>query len=131
MVGAVAGLDLTWFESRPLFGRTIVVTRAREQASGLRVRLEELGASIIELPSIAIEPLPIERPYLDQYAWVVFTSVNGVDGFFARGLDAHGFDTRALAGRQIAAIGPGRGRAGAPRRARGSRTGAFRRRVAA
>ena len=107
VVGAVAGLDLTWFESRPLFGRTIVVTRAREQASGLRARLEELGASIIELPSIAIEPLPIERPYLDQYAWVVFTSVNGVDGFFARGLDEHGLDARALAGRQVAAIGPG------------------------
>ena len=107
VVGPVAGLDLSWFETRPLFGRTVVVTRAREQASQLRHRLTELGASVIELPSIAVEPLAIEVPRLDQYAWIVFTSVNGVDGFFARGLHAHGRDARAFAGGQIAAIGPG------------------------
>ncbi len=107
VVGSVAGLDLSWFETRPLFGRTVVVTRAREQASSLRTRLEELGATVIELPSIAIEPLPIARPDLAGYAWVVFTSANGVDGFFARGLVAHGLDARALGGCRIAAIGPG------------------------
>ena len=107
VVGPVAGLDLSWFETRPLFGRTVVVTRAREQASSLRNRLEELGATVVELPSIAIEPLPIARPDPSGYAWVVFTSVNGVDGFFARGLAAHGLDARALGGCRIAAIGSG------------------------
>ena len=107
VVGPVAGLDLGWFETRPLFGRTVVVTRAREQASTLADRLTELGASVVELPTIAVEPLAIEMPRLDQYTWIVFTSVNGVDGFFARGLHAHGRDARALAGAQLAAIGPG------------------------
>jgi uroporphyrinogen III methyltransferase/synthase len=107
VVGAVAGLDLAWFETRPLFGRTIVVTRAREQASDLSRRLEELGAEVIELPSIAIEPLPLDRPALERYSWLVFTSANGVDGFFTRGLADHGLDARAVAGRRVAAIGPG------------------------
>ena len=107
VVGAVAALDLAWFESRPLFGRRIVVTRAREQASGLRARLEELGAAVIELPSINIEPLEVAVPPLGQYDWVVFTSANGVDAFFDRGLSPKGLDARALAGLQIAVIGPG------------------------
>ena len=107
VVGPVAGLDLGWFETRPLFGRTVVVTRAREQASTLAHRLEELGSTVIELPSIAIEPLPLDRANLAGFAWVVFTSVNGVDGFFARALHAHDLDARALAGCRIAAIGPG------------------------
>jgi hypothetical protein len=57
-----AALDLAWFESRPLFGRSVVVTRAREQASELRWRLEELGAEVIELPSIALEPVAFSLP---------------------------------------------------------------------
>ena len=93
VVGPVAGLDLAWFEARPLFGRRVVVTRAREQASALRVRLEELGAEVIELPTIAIEPLPIELPVLTTLTWLVFTSANGVAGFFARGrVDRPGHD---------------------------------------
>ena len=56
VVGPVAALDLAWFESRPLFGRTVVITRAREQASTLRTRLETLGAEVVELPAIEIEP---------------------------------------------------------------------------
>jgi uroporphyrinogen III methyltransferase/synthase len=107
VVGAVAALDLGWFEQRPLFGRRIVVTRAREQASTLRTRLEELGAEVIELPSIAIEPVDFEVPPLDQYAWLVFTSANGVDAFFDRGLARAGLDARALGGVRVAAIGPG------------------------
>ncbi len=107
VVGAVAGLDLSWFESRPLFGRTVVVTRAREQASSLRFRLEELGATVVELPSIALEPLPLDAPNLNGVTWIVFTSVNGVDGFFQRGLRAHDLDTRAFASCRVAAIGPG------------------------
>jgi uroporphyrinogen III methyltransferase/synthase len=107
VVGPVARLDLAWFESRPLFGRRIVVTRAREQASSLRTRLEQLGAEVIELPTIAIEPLPVTLPDLATVTWLVFTSVNGVDGFFARGLAPRGLDARALGPVRVAAIGPG------------------------
>jgi uroporphyrinogen III methyltransferase/synthase len=107
VVGPVAGLDLAWFETRPLFGRRIVVTRAREQASGLRARLEALGAEVIELPTIEIEPLPVEVPPLADVTWLVFTSANGVDGFFTRGLAPRGLDTRALGDVRVAAIGPG------------------------
>jgi uroporphyrinogen III methyltransferase/synthase len=107
VVGDVAALDLRWFESRPLFGRSVVVTRAREQASELRQRLEALGAEVIELPAIAIEPLDFEVPPLDRHAWLVFTSANGVTAFLERGLAPAGVDARALAGVRIAAIGPG------------------------
>jgi uroporphyrinogen III methyltransferase/synthase len=107
VVGDVAALDLSWFEARPLFGRAVVVTRAREQASGLRARLEQLGADVIELPAIAVEPIDFEFPPLHRYAWIVFTSVNGVDAFFTRGVDAVGLDARALSGLRVAAIGPG------------------------
>ncbi|HZP30370.1 MAG TPA: uroporphyrinogen-III C-methyltransferase [Acidimicrobiia bacterium] len=106
VVGEVAALDLAWFESRPLFGRTVVVTRAREQASGLRARLEQLGADVLELPSISIEPLDVALPDLAGFGWVVFTSANGVAAFFDRGLAAAGLDARALAPVRVAAIGP-------------------------
>lgn len=107
VVGAVAGLDLAWFEARPLFGRTVVVTRAREQASSLRAQLEELGAEVIELPSIAIEALPLDRARLEGVTWLVFTSANGVAGYFERALADHGLDARALGAVRVAAIGPG------------------------
>jgi uroporphyrinogen III methyltransferase/synthase len=111
VIGAVAGLDLGWFEQRPLFGRRIVVTRAREQASELRVRLEQLGAEVIELPTIALEPMPFALPALDRYAWLVFTSANGVEAFFDGGLAPAGLDARALGTVRVAAIGPGTNRA--------------------
>ena len=107
VVGEVAALDLAWFERRPLFGRSVVVTRAREQASGLRARLELLGADVIELPTIAIEPIDVALPDLRKYRWLVFTSANGVDAFFDRGLVSAGLDARALAGVRVAVIGPG------------------------
>jgi len=107
IVGDVAGLDLCWFEARPLFGRAVVVTRAREQASELRHRLEALGAEVIELPTIAIEPVDFELPSLERYGWLVLTSANGVNAFFERGLVPAGLDARALSGVRIAAIGPG------------------------
>ena len=107
VIGAVAALDLAWFESRPLFGRRVVITRAREQASGLRARLTELGAEVVELPSIVVEPIDVALPELSGYAWLVLTSANGVDAFFRRGLHPRGLDARALAGVQVAAIGPG------------------------
>jgi uroporphyrinogen III methyltransferase/synthase len=85
----------------------VVVTRAREQASELRQRLEALGAEVIELPAIAIEPVDFALPPLDRYTWLVFTSANGVTAFLERGLTPAGLDVRALAGLRIAAIGPG------------------------
>ncbi|MCJ7436404.1 MAG: uroporphyrinogen-III C-methyltransferase [Acidimicrobiia bacterium] len=107
VVGDVAALDLGWFETRPLFGKRIVVTRAREQASELRLQLEALGAEVLELPAIRVEPVDFELPALGRYAWLVFTSANGVRAFFERGLDAAGLDARALGGLRLAAIGPG------------------------
>lgn len=107
VIGEVAALDYGWFEQRPLFGRTVVITRAREQASTLRTRLEALGARVVELPSIALEPVPFEMPFLEDYEWLVFTSANGVDHFVERGLHAARLDSRALASVKIAAIGPG------------------------
>ena len=115
VIGDVAGLDLAWFEARPLFGRRIVVTRAREQASELRTRLEQLGAEVIELPSIALQPVEFALPVLGAYEWLVFTSANGVDAFFDRGLEPAGLDARALASVRVAAIGPGTERALATR----------------
>jgi uroporphyrinogen III methyltransferase/synthase len=115
VVGAVAALDLTWFEARPLFGRSVVVTRAREQASDLRARLEVLGAEVVELPAITIEPLSFAVPELAVYEWLVFTSANGVEHFFAHGLAPNGLDARALGAVRVAAIGPGTARALAAR----------------
>jgi uroporphyrinogen III methyltransferase/synthase len=107
VVGEVAALDLAWFEARPLFGTRVVVTRAREQASGLRRRLETLGAAVIELPSIRVEPAEFALPDVGEYAWLVCTSANGVAALFDRGLAPHGLDARALGGVRVAAIGPG------------------------
>jgi uroporphyrinogen III methyltransferase/synthase len=61
----------------------------------------------MELPSIAVEPLDFELPALDGYSWCIFTSANGVEAFFERGLARAGLDARALAGARVAAIGPG------------------------
>ncbi len=103
--------ELNWFERRPLFGKTIVITRAREQASGFRAELEELGAQCIEFPTITIavppswDPLDSAIRILPQYDWVIFTSVNGVK-FFIQRLLAAGRDARDLHGIRIAAIGP-------------------------
>ncbi len=113
VVGGVAGLrdQLKWFEKRPLLGRRIVVTRAREQASGFLKRLGELGAECIEFPTIEILPAPdwnrLDEAIraLDKYDWLLFTSVNGVKYFFMR-LKACGKDVRDLSGIRIGAIGP-------------------------
>ncbi len=113
VVGEVVRLRefLNWFERKPLFGKTILVTRAREQASDLRKMLENLGARCVEFPTIAIVPpasweaLDTALESLDQYDWVVFTSVNGVK-FFMERLWTSGRDVRALAGTRLAAIGP-------------------------
>ncbi|SDF75661.1 uroporphyrinogen-III C-methyltransferase [Desulfovibrio legallii] len=113
VVGKVAGLrgTLNWFENRPLFGRRIVVTRAREQASGLARSLTDLGAEVIQCPTIEIRPLEdyaaldAALARLAEYQWIIFTSVNGVRCFWQR-LEAAGKDSRALGGCRVAAIGP-------------------------
>jgi uroporphyrinogen III methyltransferase / synthase len=113
LFGAVASLrrNLAWFESRPLSGRTIAVTRARAQASGLALRLRELGAEVIEAPAIRISPLEGELPgNLGDYDLVCLTSPNGVRCLFDR-LTAAGLDARALHRARVAAIGPGTARA--------------------
>jgi uroporphyrinogen III methyltransferase/synthase len=107
VIGDVAALDFSWFERRPLFGRTVVVTRAREQASELRARLAALGATVLELPAIRIAPIDFMLPELAEFGWIVFTSANGVDAYFDRGLAPASLDARALAPVRIAAIGPG------------------------
>jgi uroporphyrinogen III methyltransferase/synthase len=111
VVGEVAGADLDWFTSRPLFGKRVVVTRARAQASQLTARLTALGAEVVEVPAIAIEApadggVALRRELgalsAGRYSWVVFTSPNGVERTFA-----HIPDGRALAGVQVAAVGSG------------------------
>ena len=112
IVGNVVRLrdQLNWFETKPLFGKTFVVTRARAQASSLTKRLEEEGAAVLEVPAIRITdpedyaPLDNAIDHLAQYRWVLFTSANGVDRFFER-LAAHGKDARAFAPCKIGAIG--------------------------
>lgn len=116
IVGDVVKLRdrLRWFDrpaTRPLFGRRILVTRARAQASALTEKLTALGAACIEAPVIRIAPpadgyaaLDAAITELNAYHWLIFTSVNGVTHFFAR-LHAAGKDTRALGYAKIAAIG--------------------------
>lgn len=112
VVGAVAALAgaLEWRTPGPLSGRTVAVTRARAQASGLARRLGELGASVIEAPVIRIVPLPGEPLDPSPYDLICLTSPNGVAGLFER-LEAGGRDARALAHARVAAIGPGTARA--------------------
>lgn len=97
--------------ARPLAGRVVVVTRAREQADGFRALLEDLGASVLALPTIAIDApdswAPLDRALADlgAYRWIAFTSVNGVE-MVRRRLAAHDIPTAALARCRLAAIGP-------------------------
>ncbi|MDI3280873.1 MAG: uroporphyrinogen-III C-methyltransferase [Bacillota bacterium] len=114
VVGEVVRLRslLNWFEEKPLFGRRILVTRSRAQASALSDLLAELGAEPVEFPAIEIAPpesyAPLDEAIerLSSYHWVIFTSSNGVDAFLQRLLEK-GRDARALGGRKLAAIGPG------------------------
>jgi uroporphyrinogen III methyltransferase/synthase len=113
IVGGVCSLHdkLAWFEKKPLLGKGVVVTRAREQASGLVDILRGHGACVHEFPTIAVEHLDdyaeVETAILQlaRYQWVVFTSVNGVK-FFWEQLAEVGLDSRIFGGMQIAAIGP-------------------------
>ncbi len=112
IVGEVVKLreKIDWFEKRSLFGKRIVVTRTREQASDLVAGLEEAGASCLEYSTINIEPvdsyeiLDDELERLNEYHWVLFTSINGVSYFFKR-LYEKGMDARDLKGPSIAVVG--------------------------
>lgn len=113
LIGKVVALrnELNWYEKRPLFGRRIVVTRARSQASKLTARLEALGAEAVEMPAIRIEPPadpgPLDAAAADvaRFDWVIFTSANGVEAFFDA-LARAGKDARALHACRLCAIGP-------------------------
>jgi len=113
VVGKVVALreKLNWFERRALFGRRIVVTRARQRASELSDKLRELGAEVIEMPTIRIaaprDPGPLRKAaaQAEAYDWIVFTSANAVDGFFGA-LHEAGHDARALAGVRVCTVGP-------------------------
>jgi uroporphyrinogen III methyltransferase/synthase len=107
---------IAWLERRPLHGRRIVVTRARAQASGMAATLRGLGADVVELPAIRIEPridTPEVAAMLDNlhtYSLICLTSPNGAE-LLLEAMAARGLDGRALANATLAAIGPGTARA--------------------
>lgn len=108
LVGPVAGLrsEIAWLEERPLFGKTVAVTRARAQASALAERLRALGATTVEAPAIRTQPLDVTLPPMGDYDLLCVTSPAGADYLFQ-----HLRDARELAGVTVAAIGPGTARA--------------------
>jgi uroporphyrinogen III methyltransferase/synthase len=112
IVGKVVSLRpaMNWFETRPLFGQTIAVTRTRQQASELTAGLADLGANVIEAATIELHP-PGEWSEVDEvlehipeYDWVIFTSRNGVN-FAKQRLLETGSDARAFSGVRVAAVG--------------------------
>lgn len=121
VVGEVAGLRerISWFEKRPLFGRSVVVTRARDRVSGLAGRIRALGGEVIEVPVSRTEPVdpaepevsgPLERFAAGDFDLVCFTSPTGVNSFFGL-LEGIGMDARSFGGAGLAAIGPSTARA--------------------
>lgn len=116
VIGKVVSLreKLEWFNKKPLSKKSVIVTRAREQASSLVSKLEDLGAEVIEFPTIKIaEPENFDAfdkvlEGLGTYKWLVFTSTNGVEAFFNR-LWKKGKDIRTLVGIKICAVGEATG----------------------
>lgn len=104
--------ELSWWESRPLSGKRVLVTRAREQAGATAALLRERGADAVLMPTIEIHAPSDPSPMIDalasleRYAWVVFTSANGVERTWTE-MRRQGRDARALGRSKIAAIGPG------------------------
>ena len=113
VVGEVVNLreTLRWFDNRPLYGRSVLVTRGADQAGEFTSKLERLGARVYGCPTISIEPLASYDELdeaireLENFHWIVFTSYNAVKHFFAR-LHEQGLDTRALGRSSICAVGP-------------------------
>ena len=120
VIGEVARLrsEIGWFDRKPLWGKRILVTRSRTQASRLIELLTDLGAEPVELPSIEISPLDdysdldaaLKQTAGMPHRWVIFTSVNAVDYVWQR-LRALGMDARYFAGATIGSIGPATGQA--------------------
>jgi uroporphyrinogen III methyltransferase/synthase len=116
IVGEVVGLKdgIAWFDNKPLFGKRVLITRTRSQASRLRTELESAGAWCVEFPAINI--IPVADPsaldaalnQISEYDWVTIASSNGARGLRAR-MDALGLDGRAFADVKIAAVGPATG----------------------
>jgi uroporphyrinogen III methyltransferase/synthase len=105
--------ELEWWGKQPLFGKRVLVTRAREQAGGAAAMLRERGADPVVIPTIEIhspsDPSPMIEAASDlggKYDWIALTSANGVDRLFAE-VKRQGKDARAFGGVKIAAIGPG------------------------
>lgn len=113
IVGAVVNMRgvLGWFEKKPLFGQSILVTRAREQASAFSELIERAGGEALEAPTIIIDSNDEDPALINAvhntagYDWIVFTSVNGVEAFF-NCMAKEGIDIRALGNARICAIGP-------------------------
>ncbi len=100
--------QLQWFDTKPLFGKRILVTRARAQASGFADLLEARGAQVIQFPTIEIQPVDVNSAYINsvnEYDWIVFTSINAVEIFYER-LRENGKDVRAFGTSKICAVGP-------------------------
>ena len=116
VIGGVVGLrdELNWFENRPLFGKRVVVTRTRTQIGGVSRQLRDLGADVLEIPTIKIGPSVGDdlKGFAEMvqgahtYDWLIFTSPNGVDYFFEMFFKLFD-DIRAIGGARIASIGPG------------------------
>ncbi len=122
VIGEVVNLrkELAWFDQRPLFGKRVLITRSRAQASRLRLLLSEAGAQPVELPTIEVEPLAdftqMDRALarIHEYQWVIFASVNAVESVFQR-LESQGKDARHLGPVTVGAIGPATAKALAAR----------------
>lgn len=114
IVGEVVSLrrSLNWYEKLPLFGKKIIVTRMKEKAGALSSKLQALGAQVIELPVIEIQPAeyfgPMDRAIrrIGDFDWLIFTSTYGVEAFFERLLRHHKKDARILNKAKIAVVGP-------------------------
>jgi uroporphyrinogen III methyltransferase/synthase len=118
IVGSVVTLheELRWFERLPLFGKRVLITRPEGQSEQMAQALRDQGADPLELPTVRIAP-PSDPELLarhvaraGEYDWAVFTSVNGVEAFFAA-CDRLQLDARVLGGVKVAAIGPATGAA--------------------
>lgn len=113
VVGEVVNLrqELQWLEKKPFWGKRIIVTRSRNQASQLSARINDLGGEAVEFPTISIQKeenlssLFNAFKNITSYEWIIFTSVNAVDIFFNE-LNNADMDIRDLGGVNIAAIGP-------------------------
>jgi uroporphyrinogen III methyltransferase/synthase len=110
VIGEVAGLDLGWYEKRPLSGKTVVVTRSAQAAPQLAALLRDVGARALEVPTIALAPPSdggdalaggVAKLRAGAYAWAVFTSPNAVQRVFELVPD-----TRSLGSVKVAAVGP-------------------------